>query len=90
VLIARAVGIEEAEIEAVRGPIDAGPWDEEERLALEAADELHADATISDTTWGALAAHFDEASLIELVMLVGQYHLVAMTLRTLRIAIEEP
>ena len=36
------------------------------------------DSRISDATWAALAARWDEQQLIELCMVVGQYHLVAV------------
>lgn len=37
---------------------------------------------IGDATWATLAAHYDDAQMIELVMLIGQYHLVAFTLNS--------
>jgi hypothetical protein len=46
-------------------------------------DELHAGARISDATWAGLGRHLNEKQLIELPMLVGQYHLVAFTLNSL-------
>ena len=54
-----------------------------EAALLRAADELHADACISDATWGVLAAQLDERQLIEVPMLIGHYHLVAFTLNSL-------
>lgn len=52
-------------------------------LLVRAADELHADAVLSDETWTELAQGYDEQQLIELCMVVGQYHLVAFTLNSL-------
>ena len=54
-------------------------------LLVRAADELHVDNVIGDATWAELAAVYDEAQLIELCMVVGQYHLVAVTLNARRI-----
>lgn len=88
--LAKAAGIEDEEIEALRGSVSSGQWEATDLLVLNAADELSSDATISDPTWEALSRRFDDASLIELVMLVGQYRLVAMTVRTLGIQLEEP
>ena len=45
----------------------------------------HADACISDDTWALLATHLDEKQLIEVPILVGQYHLVAYMLNSLGI-----
>jgi 4-carboxymuconolactone decarboxylase len=52
-------------------------------LLVRAADELHADSVISDATWQELAATYDEQQLIEVCMVVGQYHLVGFTLNSL-------
>src|SRR5438128_1518709 len=76
-------GIEREVVDRVAAGPDAPGWDERQATLLRAADELHADARISDATWGDLARHLDEQQLIELPMLVGQYHLVAFTLNSL-------
>jgi alkylhydroperoxidase family enzyme len=64
-------------------------WSAGDATLLRAADELHADAHIGDDTWTALAATWTEAQLIELCMVVGQYHLVAFTLNSLGVQREE-
>lgn len=56
---------------------------------LRAADELHRDACIGDPTWAALARRYDTEQLIEVPMLVGHYHLVAMTLNSLGVQLDE-
>lgn len=65
-----------------RGP-DAPRWGEFDTTLLRAADELHKGAVVSDDTWAALVARYDERQLIEMTMLVGHYHLVAFTLNSL-------
>lgn len=85
VAIGLAVGLTAAEIDALAGP-DAAEVD---ATLVRAADELHAGSEISDATWAELAARYDEAQLIEVPMVVGQYHLVAFTLRSLRIQPED-
>lgn len=83
VLIARASGITDPEIERLtRGP-DAPGWDPFEATLLRAVDELHADAFVSDATWHALAARYDVRQLLDLIFTVGQYTLVSMALNTL-------
>jgi alkylhydroperoxidase family enzyme len=89
VLLARSAGITDAEIDRVRAGPDAPGWDAFERALLAAADELHADACITDATWAALAGRYDERLLIEVPMLVGHYHLVAFTLNSLGVQREE-
>src|SRR6202011_4413931 len=83
VKLARAAGISEEEIRRVaEGPGAAG-WTPLEVALLRAADELHGDACISDSTWAALADTYSTEQLIEVPMLVGQYHLVSFTLNSL-------
>jgi 4-carboxymuconolactone decarboxylase len=83
VIIAKLVGVTEDEIERVKLGSDADGWSEADRTLLRAADELHDDACISDTTWDELAKTYDEKQLVEIPMVVGHYHLVAMTLNSL-------
>jgi alkylhydroperoxidase family enzyme len=56
---------------------------------VRAADELHADAVLSDATWAALAEGYDTQQLIEVPMVAGQYHLVAFTLNSLGVQRED-
>jgi alkylhydroperoxidase family enzyme len=37
---------------------------------------------VGDATWAALADRYSDAQLLELCMVVGQYHLVAFTLNS--------
>jgi 4-carboxymuconolactone decarboxylase len=81
--IGRAAGLSDDEIARVAEGPEAAGWSAEDTELLRAADELHADSCIGDDTWHALAARWDEQQLIEVCMVVGQYHLVAFTLRSL-------
>jgi alkylhydroperoxidase family enzyme len=81
--IARGAGLSDEEIARVTAGPGASGWDTFEASLLRAADELHAESVISDPTWAALAERYDERQLIEVCMLVGQYHLVAFTLNSL-------
>lgn len=88
VLIGRQVGLSEAAIARVPGGPEADGWQPVEATVLRATDELHGDRCIADTTWAALAAHYDTAQLIELPMLVGHYEMVAMTLNSLGVQLD--
>jgi alkylhydroperoxidase family enzyme len=83
VVIGRAAGLSDDEIARVPSGADADGWDGFEQVLLSAADQLHAHAYIFEETWSALADRYDERQLIELTMLVGQYHMVAFTLNSL-------
>lgn len=83
VAFARAAGISDDEIARIAGGPDTDGWSSDDATLLQAVDELHADSRISDTTWATLAARYDAQQLIEICMVVGQYHLVAFTLNSL-------
>jgi len=82
------VGPEDVE-RVVAGPSAEG-WSARERTLLTAVDELHTAYDVSDETWAALREHLDERRLIELVMLVGHYEMLATFLGTLRVQPDPP
>jgi alkylhydroperoxidase family enzyme len=65
-----------------QGPRAAG-WSARDRALLQATDELHEDAFVSDATWSELARELDTQQCIDLVFTVGQYNMVSMALNTL-------
>lgn len=89
VLIGKAVGLTNEEIERIKAGPDALEWSDLESSLLRAADELHADAFISDTTWQSLTAHFNRQQMLDLIFTVGQYNLVSMALNSLGVQLDE-
>jgi alkylhydroperoxidase family enzyme len=94
VAIALAAGVTQDEVDRIgtgaageaeggAGAGAAGGWSDDDAALLRAADELHTGSVISDETWDRLAARLDQRQLIEVCMLVGQYHLVAFTVNSL-------
>ncbi|HEV3225667.1 MAG TPA: carboxymuconolactone decarboxylase family protein [Acidimicrobiales bacterium] len=83
VLIGRRAGLADDEIERLKAGPDAPGWSEFDATLVRAVDELHDDGCITDATWAALASRYDEQQLIEVPMVVGQYHLVSYTLNSL-------
>jgi 4-carboxymuconolactone decarboxylase len=68
---------------------DPGPsWSPYERSLIAAADELHQIATISDDTWRVLSETLDPTGLVEVVLIVGQYHSLAYLTNSLGTPIE--
>ena len=63
-------------------------WTERDALLVTLVDELHDTGTVSDATFTALAAHYDEAQLVELVALAGQYHVVSYMANALGVELE--
>jgi len=86
--MAVATGLSDDEIDRLRGAAADPGWSAEDAALVAAADELYHDSTIGDDTWAALASRYDDAELIELIMLVGEYRLLSMALGALRIQLE--
>ncbi|HEY1285908.1 MAG TPA: carboxymuconolactone decarboxylase family protein [Solirubrobacterales bacterium] len=84
--LGRRAGLSAEEIARVREGAAAPGWSERRALLLSAADELHETGEIGDPLWERLRGELDEVLLIELCMLVGHYEMLAMTLRSLRVA----
>ena len=78
-------GLTAEEIERVRSGPGAQGWSARQALLLRAADELHADRTLSDSLWAQLRPLMTDADLIELCLLVGHYEMLAMTLNALAV-----
>ena len=88
VLIGRAAGITDEEIDRIPQDEISDGWAPREQALLGAADELHEHSFISDETWKVLAEGYDYQQLIEVCMVVGQYHMVAFTLNSLGVELE--
>lgn len=88
VVVARAAGLDEAGIASARSGPETPGIAELDRLLLQATDELHADAFISDATWSALAAHLDTCQMMDVVFAVGQYNLVSMALNSFGVQLD--
>ena len=87
--LGKRAGLEDADIARVAEGPDAGGWSEHERAVLRAVDELARDRVISEPTWNALRASYDERQLIELCMLAGHYEMLAGTLNSLGVQPDE-
>jgi alkylhydroperoxidase family enzyme len=84
-----AAGLDDAQIaatQAARQP--EGVWSERELLLVRAVDELHDRGSIADPLWRALAAHYDERQLLELLVLCGWYHLISFVANGARVTHE--
>jgi alkylhydroperoxidase family enzyme len=89
VVIARTSGVTDEEVERVKEGPEAVGWSDADAAFLRAADELHNDSFISDSTWQALSNTWDRHQLIDLIFTVGQYHIVSMALNTLGVQLDE-
>jgi alkylhydroperoxidase family enzyme len=73
----------------VHGSTDAPCWSPAERAMLAAVDALHHRATLSDAEFAALKAHYDDAKILEIMLLCGFYHTVSYLANGLALPLEE-
>lgn len=71
------------EIDRVHQDPHSDLWSKNDRALLDAVDELHERSRISDETWRTLAESYDNQQLIEICMVIGQYHMAAFALNSL-------
>ena len=82
--IAQAAGLRVDEIDRVPDEHDA-TWSAADRTLFSAVDELIRDHRIATGTWQQLASRYDDQHLIELVLCVGAYTMVAGFLNSLEV-----
>lgn len=75
---ALAAGLSPGDIERIALAPDHASWSARDSLLLRAADELHRRQTLADATYQALRSELDEAQLVELVFVVGNYTMLSM------------
>jgi 4-carboxymuconolactone decarboxylase len=90
--IALAVGATEGQVAAIeRGDLDDGALGEPERAALRFTTEVVRDVRASDEALAALtAAGLSPREVVELLLVIGQYMLVARLAETAGIEVDEP
>jgi alkylhydroperoxidase family enzyme len=88
VRIGLGVGLTSDECERIKQGADAG-WGAADAALIRASDELHNDQFITDATWAALKAHFDEKQCMDLVFTTGQYTQVSMLLNSFGVQLDK-
>ncbi len=88
--IAAAAGLSAEQIAAVREGGEAAVFSAYERALLGAVDELLAQRRLSAQTWASLRERHSDEQLIELLMLIGHYEMLAGVINSLGIEPEVP
>ena len=86
-VIGKATGLSDEEIENIKAGADAG-WSEHEAHIIRAADELKNDAFISDATWNGLKQTYSDEQMMDLVFTCGQYNMVSMALNSFGVQLD--
>ncbi|MEP7204547.1 MAG: carboxymuconolactone decarboxylase family protein, partial [Ilumatobacteraceae bacterium] len=77
------------EVERTKWPIDQGDWVDHDAALLNAADELHDDAYISDATWTTLASRLADQQMLDVIFTVGNYHTVSFALNSCGVQLDD-
>lgn len=88
IIIGKRVGLKDNEISALTRSPNTFAWKADDAALIALADDLCTDDCVSDRTWQALAARWDEHQLIEFVMLAGFYRMVSGFLNTMGVQLD--
>jgi alkylhydroperoxidase family enzyme len=89
--IAKATGVSDAQITALeRGTLDADCFDAPQRAALRAAADLLDRPRLSDAAFANLQRHFPPRQIVELLVTVGYYMLIARLLESTAVDLDPP
>lgn len=82
--------LSEEEVRAtVQGDATSACWSPAEQVLVAAVDALHHRATLNDEEFMALSAHYNEAQILEIMLLCGFYRTVSYLANGLRLPLEE-
>ncbi len=86
---AEAVHLTDEQVRAtVLEDADAPCWSESEQALIAAVDALHIRATLDDAEFKALSAHYDDAKILEVLLLGGFYRTVSYLANGLALPLE--
>jgi 4-carboxymuconolactone decarboxylase len=89
--IALGVGATEEQIDAIeRDDLDAEGLDELQRATLRFTDEVVRDARASDATFAAVSTALSPREIVELLLAIGSYMMLARVMATAEIDLDEP
>jgi 4-carboxymuconolactone decarboxylase len=89
--IAKAVGVTDEQVEALeRDELEEPCFSDDERVLLHFTTEVVQDAQASDATLDELARILKPREIVELMMVIGQYMMLARVMATTRMELDEP
>lgn len=87
-LLARRAGVTDDEVAAVTKPLDAHPWDDEDRCLLQMADELRETFTVTKDTWNRLTSRWSHPEIIEFLLAALCYMMISGFLNVTGVQLE--
>jgi 4-carboxymuconolactone decarboxylase len=89
--IAQAVGVTEEQVEALEaGELEADCWSEQDRLLLAFTGQVVHGTRPDDELFAAMTAGFPPREIVELLLAIGDYMMLARVMVTLDLEIDEP
>jgi alkylhydroperoxidase family enzyme len=73
----------------VHGGADEPCWSDAEKVLIATADAFHHRSTLSKEEFATLKAHYDDAKILEIILLCGFYHTVSYLANGLDLPLEE-
>jgi alkylhydroperoxidase family enzyme len=83
--VARAVGIAEEKLQAIKGWTTSDKFDSAEWAVMAAADELVGRKLVEDATFAALEQHFSDEQIMELIFVIATWRMHGMMVRALHL-----
>lgn len=87
--VALGLGVSEADLLGVRDWQAHDDFGAAERAVLAATDDVVSAGSISEASWETCREHFDDAQLVELVAVIGNWRLFASLLLSLDVPLED-
>jgi alkylhydroperoxidase family enzyme len=87
--LALSIGMTEADLQGVARGAEDPHWTAFEAALLRSTDEVLDRLPISDANWAILETRYSPEQLVDLMMTIGEFSLVAMMLTTFRIPLED-
>ena len=88
-LIAKNLGVSDADIVRLKDGPKAAGWSDKESALLQVADDLFDNSVVSDETWAALSKHYSTEQLMDAVFTVGQYNMVSWALNSFGVPLDD-
>jgi 4-carboxymuconolactone decarboxylase len=88
-VIGRDCGLTDDEIAALTRAPNSHDWSADDLALIALADDLHADDCVTDATWSDLARRWDDAQLVELLIVAGFYRLVSGFLNSTGVQLDD-
>jgi len=88
--LGKRAGVSSSELERLQAASPDPAWVPRELALLAATDALVTTHDLDDERWADLRSHLSEREIVDFLMLVGQYDMLATTLAVLRVAPDRP